>query len=71
MASKKIYIVLLIIIAIFFAVMFLTFGVENIKQDNNCLIDIKVFVPNVINLETAVINVHEFKHAYDLWKLIH
>ena len=34
MASKKIYIVLLIIIAVFFAVMFLTFGVENIKQDN-------------------------------------
>lgn len=34
MASKKIYIVLLIMIAVFFVVMFLTFGVENIKQDN-------------------------------------
>ena len=34
MASKKVYIVLLIMIAVFFVVMFFTFGVENIKQTN-------------------------------------
>ena len=34
MASKKTYIILLIMIAVFFVVMFSTFGVENIKQSN-------------------------------------
>ena len=34
MVSKKVYIVLLIIIAVFFAFMFLTFGVDNVKQNN-------------------------------------
>lgn len=34
MVSKKVYVVLLIIIAVFFTFMFLTFGVENVKQEN-------------------------------------
>lgn len=43
----------------------------NIKCDINEVIeDIKVFVPNVINLKTAKINIHEFTHAYDIFKMI-
>ena len=34
MVSKKVYIVLLIMIAVFFTFMFLTFGVDNIKENN-------------------------------------
>lgn len=37
---------------------------------NNCLIDIKVIVPYIINLKTALVNIHEFKHAYDLYNLL-
>lgn len=37
---------------------------------NNCLIDIKVIVPYIINLQTALVNIHEFKHAYDLYNLL-
>ena len=36
-------------------------------NDCNELIDIKVIVPYIINLETALVNIHEFKHAYDLY----
>ena len=39
-------------------------------DDNNNLIDIKVIVPYIINLKTALVNVHEFKHAYDLYNLL-
>ena len=43
----------------------------NMKFDNdNKLENIKIFVPKIINLDTALINVHEIKHAYDLYKLI-
>ena len=42
----------------------------NIKNNNKTIEDIKVFVPKIINLDTALVNVHEFKHAYDLWNLI-
>lgn len=43
----------------------------NIKCNANEIIeDIKVFVPNVVNLETAKINIHEFTHAYDIFKMI-
>lgn len=42
----------------------------NIKYNNKIVEDIKVFVPKIINLETALVNVHEFKHAYDLYELI-
>lgn len=37
---------------------------------NDCLIDIKVIVPYIIDLKTALVNVHEFKHAYDLYNLL-
>ena len=37
-------------------------------DDNKCLDDMRVFVPNIINLFTACVNVHEFTHAYDLYK---
>ncbi len=39
-------------------------------DQNNCLIDMKVIVPYIINLQTALVNVHEFKHAYDLYNLL-
>ena len=42
----------------------------NMKTKDNILTDIKVFVPYIINLETALVNIHEFKHAYDLYKLL-
>lgn len=32
--------------------------------------DMRVFVPNIINLETAKINIHEFKHAYDMYRIL-
>lgn len=31
------------------------------------LIDMRVYVPRVNSLKTALINIHEFKHAYDLF----
>ena len=37
---------------------------------NNYLIDVKVIVPRIINLATALINIHEFKHAYDLYNIL-
>ena len=39
----------------------------NIKCDAQ---EIRVFVPNIINLETAKINIHEFKHAYDMYRIL-
>lgn len=39
-------------------------------DSNDCLIDIKVIVPYIIDLKTALVNVHEFKHAYDLYNLL-
>ena len=44
------------------------YGVNIKLDDNQCLKDIKVFVPNIINLSTALVNVHEFNHAYCLYK---
>ena len=43
----------------------------NIKVDNNqCLTDLKVLVPKIINLETALVNVHEFNLAYELYQIL-
>lgn len=43
----------------------------NMKMDtDDSLVDIKVFVPVIINLQTALVNVHELKHAYDLYQLL-
>lgn len=36
-------------------------------DDDNKLIDIKVLIPYIIDLNTALVNVHELKHAYDLY----
>ena len=36
-------------------------------DSNNKLDDIRVYVPKIVNLKTALINIHEFKHAYDLY----
>lgn len=46
------------------------YGVNIKLDDNNCLVDIKVLVPVVINLETALVNIHEFNHAYGLYKIL-
>ena len=35
-------------------------------EDNN-LTDMRVYVPIINNLSTALINIHEFKHAYDIY----
>lgn len=40
----------------------------NLKMDGEKLVDLKVFVPDVVNLETALVNVHEFKNAYELYR---
>lgn len=34
---------------------------------NGLLQDIRVIVPEIVDLKTACINIHEFKHAYDLY----
>ncbi len=39
-------------------------------DDNNKLTDILVLVPYIINLKTSLVNIHEFKHAYDLYNLL-
>lgn len=39
-------------------------------DENENLIDIKVIVPNITNLETALVNIHEFKNAYDLYHMM-
>ena len=39
-------------------------------DSNNCLDDMRIYVPYIINLKTALINVHEFKHANDLYYLL-
>ena len=37
-------------------------------DEKDRLIDIRVIVPRVIDLFTSLVNVHEFKHAYDLYQ---
>ena len=39
----------------------------NLKIDKDILVDIKVFVPDIVNLETALINIYYFNNAYDLY----
>ena len=36
--------------------------------DNNTLKDIRVIVPFITDEETLLINIHEFYHAYELYK---
>ena len=40
------------------------------KIINNTLIDIQVIVPNIIDLKTLLINIHEYTHAHDLYLCI-
>ena len=38
------------------------------KFDNdNRLMDIKVMIPYIVDIESACVNIHELKHAYDLF----
>ncbi len=46
------------------------YGVLMKFDDNSLLKDIKIIVPYIIDLDTALINVHEIKHAYDLYQLL-
>ncbi len=47
------------------------FYLVNIKCDRDeRVMDMHVGVPKIINLETALINIHEFRHAYDLYQLL-
>lgn len=44
------------------------YGVNMKFDDVSCLIDMKIFVPSIINLDTALINVNVFSQAYQLYK---
>ena len=39
-------------------------------DDDNKLIDMRVIIPYIVDLFTALVNVHELKHAYDLYQLL-
>lgn len=43
------------------------YGCHPILNDEGILIDIRVVVPEIVNLEDMVINVHEFMHAIELY----
>lgn len=48
-----------------------SFYVTLMKFDNdNNLKDILIIVPYIINLQTSLVNIHELKHAYDLYNLL-
>ena len=36
-------------------------------DENKRLSDMRVCVPGIVNIKTACVNVHEFKHAYDMY----
>lgn len=42
----------------------------NVKEVNNSIADLKLFVPKIIDLETAIINIHEYRRAYEIYKRI-
>lgn len=42
----------------------------NLKINRDVVQDSKIFVPEIKNLKTAMVNVHEFKHAYDIYQTI-
>lgn len=44
------------------------YGVNIKLDDHDCLVDMKVLVPQIINLETALVVVHELNHAYSLYQ---
>lgn len=46
------------------------YGVNIKLDDYRCLMDMKVMVPTIINLETALVNVHEFHYAYQLFEIL-
>lgn len=47
------------------------FYLVNIKVDTeDNIVDMHVGVPAIVNLETALVNIHEFRHAYDLYQLL-
>lgn len=46
------------------------YGINMRFDDNEQLCDLKLIVPKIINLRTALINVHEYKRAYSLYKLL-
>lgn len=43
----------------------------NMKMDaNECLVDMKIMIPIITNLQTALVTIHELKHAYDLYQIL-
>lgn len=40
------------------------------KYDKERLLDLKVIIPKVVDITTAIIVVHELRHAHDLYKSI-
>lgn len=39
-----------------------------ILDDNEVLIDIKLLVPEIIDEDTLLVNIHEFTHAFELFQ---
>ena len=46
------------------------YGVYPMFDSLDFLIDLKIIIPEIVNLKTSLINIHEFKHAYDLYNLL-
>lgn len=46
------------------------YGVLIKCDENNNLVSFKIIVPEIVNLATVLINIHEYKHAYDLYQLL-
>lgn len=46
------------------------YGVLINTDDDDNIKDIRVYVPIIVDLFTALVNVHEFKHAHDLYQSI-
>lgn len=46
------------------------YGVYIQTDKDECVTNIKVIVPHIINLETALVQVHEFQHAYSLYQIL-
>ncbi len=38
------------------------------KDDDNLIQEVKIIVPNIINEKTLLINIHEYTHAYEIYK---
>ena len=40
------------------------------KDQNDIITGVRIIVPNIINTDTLLINIHEYTHAYEIYKRI-